>query len=475
MDNLPNKSRKYFHNRLEDFLSILREDIFTGQYKPGSYLPSELELGSQYSLSKNSIRKGLDQLVAEGLIEKIPRVGTRVLQPQGAGSVTLRFGYHSTNISEAKILEMIDAFQQHYPYIKIQSVSLPYDSKEYHHTVLEYIDNDMLDVMTMNVVNFNYFRENNQLHRLDTFESSSSIYPFLLQPYTIEDNLYVLPFIFSPVVLCYNLKHFQECGIPEPDSSWSWRTLIEAAKRLTIREGKQHRYGFYFTPLALNRWVVFLLQSGDNFKKDDQGKLQICRSNLMENLELCYNIIHNEGIFPHILAENLTDAETLFQLEKVSMIMTTYFQLNQLQDTSVSYDIAPLPYSHQSRTLLLSIGMAMNKASKSSEAARKFAEFSISYDRQAYIRDHTLSIPTVKQVAEQRAESVFHRPFRFNMHKEITSTYAHYTDLGLSQHTLNLLGAELKLYFSGLEAPDVFCQKIEDLIDQANLIDVTHE
>lgn len=83
------KCRKNFHHRLEDFVSRLKQDIVTGKVKPNSYLPSELELGQQYSLSKNSIRKGLDQLVEDGLIEKIPRIGNRVRQPDHKGAVTI--------------------------------------------------------------------------------------------------------------------------------------------------------------------------------------------------------------------------------------------------------------------------------------------------------------------------------------------------------------------------------------------------
>ncbi|MDF2662047.1 MAG: GntR family transcriptional regulator, partial [Paenibacillus sp.] len=73
--------RKSPRERLSDMVNRLRDDIITGKRPSGEYLPSEKALTELFGLSNQSVRKGLEQLVGEGLLEKIPRVGNKVIAP----------------------------------------------------------------------------------------------------------------------------------------------------------------------------------------------------------------------------------------------------------------------------------------------------------------------------------------------------------------------------------------------------------
>ena len=46
----------------------LRTQIFTGQYRPGDLLPSESHLCQEFGASRETVRRGLQQLENEGLI-----------------------------------------------------------------------------------------------------------------------------------------------------------------------------------------------------------------------------------------------------------------------------------------------------------------------------------------------------------------------------------------------------------------------
>lgn len=56
----------------------LREQIRLGVYPGGSYLPSERALGEKYSVDRITVRKALELLVEEGMVEKKPGIGTQV-------------------------------------------------------------------------------------------------------------------------------------------------------------------------------------------------------------------------------------------------------------------------------------------------------------------------------------------------------------------------------------------------------------
>lgn len=56
----------------------LRQQIYSGAFAAGTRLPTEVELGQQYDVSRHTIRLALKQLVSEGLIDQIQGSGTYV-------------------------------------------------------------------------------------------------------------------------------------------------------------------------------------------------------------------------------------------------------------------------------------------------------------------------------------------------------------------------------------------------------------
>ena len=66
---------------------ILRAQIRSATFGPGDALPSEGDLCSTYGLSRTAVRQALNELVAEGLVEKSKGRGTFVAQPRMAAFV----------------------------------------------------------------------------------------------------------------------------------------------------------------------------------------------------------------------------------------------------------------------------------------------------------------------------------------------------------------------------------------------------
>lgn len=64
--------------RKGQILTSLRDSILDQKIKPGEYLPTEKTLVKQYDLSRHHIREVLNQLAADGLVERTPGKGTIV-------------------------------------------------------------------------------------------------------------------------------------------------------------------------------------------------------------------------------------------------------------------------------------------------------------------------------------------------------------------------------------------------------------
>src|SRR5580698_8807324 len=59
----------------EDLLSAIR----SGAFKPGDRLPSEVDLGKQYSTSRITVAKAINELQQKGLVTRRPGSGTHIL------------------------------------------------------------------------------------------------------------------------------------------------------------------------------------------------------------------------------------------------------------------------------------------------------------------------------------------------------------------------------------------------------------
>ncbi|MCD6239465.1 MAG: GntR family transcriptional regulator [Thermotogae bacterium] len=62
-------------------LEDLKEKIFSGVYKPGSFLPSEKELENHYKVSRSTIRVAVKKLREAGMVIVVPGKGTKVIHP----------------------------------------------------------------------------------------------------------------------------------------------------------------------------------------------------------------------------------------------------------------------------------------------------------------------------------------------------------------------------------------------------------
>ena len=61
----------------------LRQRIMRGEFAPGGTLPSEAELSSEYSVSRNTLRRALTELEKERLVSVLPGRGRVVAEPDG--------------------------------------------------------------------------------------------------------------------------------------------------------------------------------------------------------------------------------------------------------------------------------------------------------------------------------------------------------------------------------------------------------
>lgn len=454
-------TQEQFQRQLEQMVQTLRSEILEGKYAPGDYLPSELEQAKTFRLSNKSVRKGLDTLNEEGWIEKIPRVGSRVLAKRE--TVRLRVGMNRTDEVNLKLSGLVEIFCKRYPWIELELVPIlsdiggPNDQKK----MAEF------DLMLINHFQFQRIKECGHLGLLTPLSLKQEIYPFLSDLYKKDDQYYAFPVIFSPIVLCYNKQHFRERGLSEPDGSWTWDDLIRNAIKLTNGNG---RFGFAFYLFNENRWPLFWLQTGEDFQQKGDNAESILHSRLMDASKLCKNIVRNREYFPMYLSENNREINAMFQEGKLSMVINSYMGMNDWQESSgLEYDVSPLPFLHQPITLMISQGVAVLKHTEHPKEAMLLADFLTSVSGQQYIGSHTLSIPSHWGVETSTIKKSFPVPGRYSLYREMMFSYRTHSSLGIPATSYPNLFKHVRAYWADLIDESELCERLAEALSEQKM------
>jgi GntR family transcriptional regulator len=99
MNRLPSDERLPLYQRLRDQLA---EQIANNRWRPGEAIPTEAALSSEYCLSTGTVRKAIDMLVAENILERQQGRGTYIRRPQFESSL-FRFFRFQTAAGERKV------------------------------------------------------------------------------------------------------------------------------------------------------------------------------------------------------------------------------------------------------------------------------------------------------------------------------------------------------------------------------------
>lgn len=89
--------------RYQEIMQAISSDISSGRVAVGARLPTEKELCARYDAGRHTIREAIRGLVEVGMVERRPRLGTRVISAEPIG------GYHWLPSSAEDIAANVNA------------------------------------------------------------------------------------------------------------------------------------------------------------------------------------------------------------------------------------------------------------------------------------------------------------------------------------------------------------------------------
>jgi multiple sugar transport system substrate-binding protein len=177
------------------------------------------------------------------------------------------------------------------------------------------------------------------------------------------------------------------------------------------------------------------------------------------------SIIHNRKAYPLFLSENNRDTLQLFMEGKLSMILNSYMGLNVWKHIDLDYDVSPIPFIHEPRTMMICLGLGINARSEHMEEAMLLADYLGSARASRLIANRTLSIPALRPLPALEPDASVRRPERYGLYREILFSCRTHADLNIPLMAFPAIFQPLKAYWADMIDEDELCARIGKALD----------
>lgn len=229
---------------------------------------------------------------------------------------------------------------------------------------------------------------------------------------TYQGEVYGLPTNAGTFVLFYNKDHFDEVGLAYPDGSWTWDDYLNAARKLTIRQGPRRRFGCF-----IGYYDHWLWQAGGEYFSEDGTRCAMNSPQAVRAFQFLYDLRHTWNVAPSQAdLESFAQGEwgggaiNLFASGRVSMLdmgrwgVITFRQYQQEQRAAgegvLRFGVAPLPYDATRATTFLTRATCINAETRHPDEAFAFVQFLATPEYNRLIAEGGDGFPALKALAE---------------------------------------------------------------------------
>lgn len=298
------------------------------------------------------------------------------------GPVDLQLTIWGSDLDAQVYQQRLDLFTAENPDIKVELVYIPSDYSQKVQTMIAGgTGPDILQVAE----EVHAYSSKGQIIPLNDFVAADNVdlqarygeTGGLTSAYSMDGNLYAMPDRGGALILYYNKDMFDQAGVAYPTKDWTWADFLDAAQKLTVRDGDAvTQYGFAaggWWPW----WMSFIYMNGGAVLNAD-GQPVVNSPEAVEAIQFYNDLVYKYKVAPSPedyanLGTNSPDP--LFAQGKVAMSTTGFWGIGGLKDAPFNWDIAPLFKNKENATVVFGSGFAISKDSENPEAAWKVIEF----------------------------------------------------------------------------------------------------
>ncbi len=273
------------------------------------------------------------------------------------------------------------------------------------------------DVLFVEVNNFKEFalkgvlEDLTPLLRNDSTINIKDYYPEIIDRFTIDGHLYVIPRDIAPIcVMYYNKKLFREAGLAYPKEGWSRARFLETAKKLVKKDaqGRTIQFGF------LDEWPIWeawAYSSGgalvDNVK--NPGKCVMDSKETIDGIQFRSDLIHKYKVMPlpsQITYSGTFDSSGMFVSGKVGIFYSGIWKTPFFREIkNFEWDVVTFPRGPKGRLAFPTggSGYAIVKTSKNKKDAWEMVKRLSGEQGQKDLAEIGLLQPAIIKLAESPA------------------------------------------------------------------------
>ena len=332
---------------------------------------------------------------------------------KGVLRVSFWAGHEEFRIEERNI----DEFMCRNPGLRVRLESIPFTDSFKEKTLTAFAAGTPADVILLDSKDSPTFIEEGLLLDLMPYVKKlgldlSVYYPNTLSIAMRDSSLYAFPKDFTPMVMYYNKRLFDEAGLPYPEHGWTWHDYLTLAKRLTKdtnQDGLPDQYGTTFFHY-FRFWQPWVWSNGGDVLSPDGGQASgyFNSPRTEEALQFLIDLRTKRGVAPHREALAMAGrAQNLFYAGKVAMSESGHWIVPKIGDFinqgAIDVGVAPLPVPEngQEINIMYESGWAVAKTTKNRDQAVRLASFLAGEDANRNRAKSGLAISAIRKVAEE--------------------------------------------------------------------------
>ena len=219
--------------------------------------------------------------------------------------------------------------------------------------------------------------------------------------FTTPDGQFGLPRDLNVVALYYNKDMFDAAGLAYPDATWTWDTLVEAGKKLTLDtngDGQTDQWGFYTETTDMeNYWSSLVWQNGGDIVSADHTKTLLGSAQAIGGIQQLQDLIYTHKIMPPPqVSLGLGDA---FEQKQAAMEANGSWLVPTHLAAGINLGIAPLPAGPAgAATSINPTGVVVANTTKEPDAAWEFVKYMVGPEAQTQLMQLKSAVPVDKSV-----------------------------------------------------------------------------
>ncbi|WP_371534892.1 sugar ABC transporter substrate-binding protein [Streptomyces sp. NBC_00466] len=274
---------------------------------------------------------------------------------------------------------IVDAFEAAHPSVKVK-IQVTASAEYWTKMQADATSGSAPDVFWMNGPNAQLYESNGILmplsDKLDANGVKLSDYPkSLVGLYNYKGTQYGIPKDFDTVGLWYNKKLFDAAGVKYPDDTWTWKTVQDAARKLTDVSRKQ--YGILAPPFGQENFYDTIFQAGGSVISADRKSSGYDQPAAKTGLKFWTDLV-KAGYSPSLKSMTDTFPSQLFESGKVAMYYggswdTLTFAKNSTLKKNI--DVAVLPEGKKRAVVIHGLANVAYAKTKHPKEAASFVAF----------------------------------------------------------------------------------------------------